>query len=92
MIDPVPDLLAAQLCSLGVEPGVLERGANPFACQADEIDAIAAAQRNGARGNRVDMAWDLHDARAYRAEGQFAQSASSSPQPHRGQEVGVRAP
>src|SRR3546814_12363946 len=56
VIDPVPDLLAAQLRRLGVEPGFLERGANPLARQADEVDAIAGAQRNGAGGDRVEMA------------------------------------
>src|SRR3546814_20196729 len=53
VIDPVPDLLAAQLRRLGVEPGFLERGANPLARQAAAVDVIAAAQRNTSEARLV---------------------------------------
>src|SRR3546814_19469824 len=68
MIDPVPDLLGAQLRRLCVEPGLDEHAADRVARQPDKVDAVAAAQRDGARRDGVAMAGTLHDARPYRSE------------------------
>src|SRR3546814_773953 len=78
MIDPVPDLLGAQLRRLCVEPGLDEHAADRVARQPDKVDAVAAAQRDGARRDGVDMAGNLHDARPYRGEGAKAQFSRSS--------------
>jgi hypothetical protein len=62
MVQPVENLLGAQLRRLGVQPGFGEQFGDARAGKTDQIDAPVSAWRNVARnGNRIDVSGDRHD-------------------------------
>jgi hypothetical protein len=61
MIEPVEDLLGAQLRLLGVQPRRFQLRADLLPRQAEQVDAPILARGDGARhGHGVDMSGDLH--------------------------------
>src|SRR5690606_32889869 len=65
MVNPMPNLLGAQLGRFDVQSRFFERSADSVARKTDVVDSIAAAERNGARYSGVHMARDLHDGWPY---------------------------
>ena len=61
IVDPVEQLLGAQLGCTRLEPGSLERSADAVARQADQLDARVRVRRRGTgHGHGVDRAGDRH--------------------------------
>ena len=61
VVDPVPDLLGAELGLPRLEPRRFERGADLLLRQADQLDPAVGARGRGPRhGHRVDRARNGH--------------------------------
>ena len=62
IVDPVPDLLGAELGLLSLEPGFLQRASNLILREADELNLVVGARLRGPRHRqRVDGAGNRHD-------------------------------